>query len=83
VFLKRYELHFLRLKFHHKNFGISLLNLAPQLKFAKNLKSKNGFFWIILKFQVIYWDIYYFSEKLRWLPKKLHTFKKFWIWKKN
>jgi hypothetical protein len=83
AFWKRYELHFLRLKFHDKFFGISLLNLAPKLKFAENWKSKNEFFWITPKFQVICWDIYYFSERLRCrLSKNLHTFKKFLLWKK-
>ncbi len=84
AFWKRYELHFIRFKFHHKIFWTSLSNLALKLKFAENQKRKNGFFWIILKFQVICWDIYYFSERL-WcqLSKILHSFKKFWIWKKK
>ncbi len=56
--------------------------MAPKLKFAENWKGKNEFSWITLKFQVICWDIYYFSERL-WcrLPKKLQIFNKFLHWK--
>jgi hypothetical protein len=55
------------LKIHYPIFKTSLLNLAPKLKFAENWESKNGFFWITLKFQVICLDMYYFSERL-WFP---------------
>jgi hypothetical protein len=42
-----------------------LSNLAPKWKLAENWKSLNGFFCITLKFQLICWNIYYFSERLR------------------
>jgi hypothetical protein len=38
--------------------------IAPNLKFTENWESKDGIFRITLKFQVISWDIYYFSERL-------------------
>ncbi len=38
---------------------------------------------ITLKFQVICWDIYYFSERFRCrLSKNIQTFNKFLVWKK-
>ncbi len=58
AFWKLYELQIIWFKFRYKIYGISFSNLAPKLKFAENWKSKNGFSWITLKFQVICWDIY-------------------------
>jgi hypothetical protein len=53
-------------KLESKICPISLLNLAPKLKFAENRSARytrNSR--ITPKFQVICWDIYYFSERLR------------------
>ncbi len=84
VFWKRYELQIIWFKFRHKVCWTSLSNLAPKLKFAENWKSQNRIYRITLKFQVICWDIYYFSERL-WcrLSKKIQIFNKFLLWKKK
>jgi hypothetical protein len=52
---------------HYKIFLISSPDLTPKLKFAENRKKsgKIGNSRITLKFQEMFWDIYYFSERLR------------------
>jgi hypothetical protein len=57
-------LHFIWYKFYHKISRTSLPNLASKLILAENWRSFDGFSLITLKFQVICWDIYYFSERL-------------------
>jgi hypothetical protein len=44
--------------------------LSLKLKFSENWKSKNGFSWITLKFQVICWDIYFLKGYDAGFPKK-------------
>ncbi len=62
---------------------VELHCLPPKLKFAKNWKG-NGFSRITSKLQFIYWDMYYFSERLRCrLSIIIQTFNEFGLWKKN
>jgi hypothetical protein len=52
-------------KFHYKIFRSLLLNLALKWKLAEIWESLADISCITLKSQLICWDIYYFSERLR------------------
>jgi hypothetical protein len=55
-----------------QNFKNFIVKFGSKAEICRKLEELIGISRITLKFQVIYWDIYYFSERLRCRLSKKH-----------